>query len=274
MIGECAVICNCLAYLAYLACLACPQIFLFFSPPLFSYFFFFFFFLTFFVARSAFALELPPGRGRAQHVIWKLRERKWIDSSTRAVLINFNVINLNYYTMAACTLVIDFSPGGPIVTSESIETVVLSMYQFGVGSNFWLLVAGDFIVFCFLIYFALWEVLTGVILYGANVFMQCIWNVVLVALVLCQLTMFIMIWIYESTYVVEVNPALPHYVQHGDLVQLYRHITNANALCLILAFLSTFRLVRVVTRTLPPPVFFLLLYYDLILYYFCVSCSC
>ena len=160
--------------------------------------------------------------------------------------------------MAACTLVIDFSPGGPIVTSESIETVVLSMYQFGVGSNFWLLVAGDFIVFCYLIYFALWEVLTGVILYGANVFMQCIWNVVLVALVLCQLTMFIMMWIYESTYVVEVNPALPHYVQHGDLVQLYRHITNANALCLILAFLSTFRLVRVVTR-IPPPFFFFII---------------
>ena len=51
---------------------------------------------------------------------------------------------------------------------------------------------------------------------------------------------------------------ITHYVQHGDLVQLYRHITNANALCLILAFLSTFRLVRVVTR-IPPPTFFLLL---------------
>ena len=47
------------------------------------------------------------------------------------------------------TLVVDFSPGGPVVTTASTETVVLSMYQFGVGSNFWLLALGDFIVFGF-----------------------------------------------------------------------------------------------------------------------------
>lgn len=164
--------------------------------------------------------------------------------STRAVLIDFNVINLNYYTMVAATLVVDFSPGGPVVTTASTETVVLSMYQFGVGSNFWLLALGDFIVFGFVIYFLLWEILTGIILYGLAVFMQCIWNIILVVLVLCQLIMFVMILMYETTYIVEVNPALPHYVQHGDLVQLYRHITNANALVLILAFLSTFRLVQ------------------------------
>ena len=193
--------------------------------------------------RSAFALELPPGRGRAQNILWKLRERKWIDASTRAVLIDFNVINLNYYTMVACTLVVDFSPGGPVVTSATTETVILSLYQFGVGSNFWFLVFGDLIIFGFVIYFALWEVLTGIILYGLTIFMQCIWNIVLVILVACQLTTFVMMIVYETTYVVEINPALPHYVQHGDLVQLYRHITNANALCLILAFLSTFRLV-------------------------------
>jgi hypothetical protein len=38
--------------------------------------------------------------------------------------------------------------------------------------------------------------------------------------VLCQLTMFIMIIVYESSYVVLVNPALPHYVQHRDVVSL------------------------------------------------------
>ena len=79
--------------------------------------------------------------------------------------------------------VINFSPGGPIVTSSNIETVILSMYQFGVGSNFWLLVIGDLVVFLFVVYFALWEVLTGIILYGLAVFLQCIWNIVLVVLV-------------------------------------------------------------------------------------------
>ena len=51
--------------------------------------------------------------------------------------------------MVAATLVVDFSPGGPVVTTASTEKVVLSMYQFGVGSNFWLLALGDFIVFGF-----------------------------------------------------------------------------------------------------------------------------
>jgi hypothetical protein len=57
--------------------------------------------------RSSFSLELPPNRGRAQNVLWKLRERKWIDLSTRAVLIDFNVMNLNYYSMATASVVSD-----------------------------------------------------------------------------------------------------------------------------------------------------------------------
>ena len=52
-------------------------------------------------------MELPPNRGRAQNVLWKLRERKWIDLSTRAVLIDFNVMNLNYYSMATASVVSD-----------------------------------------------------------------------------------------------------------------------------------------------------------------------
>ena len=40
-------------------------------------------------------------------MLWKLRERKWIDLSTRAVLIDFNVMNLNYYSMATASVVSD-----------------------------------------------------------------------------------------------------------------------------------------------------------------------
>ena len=77
--------------------------------------------------RSSFAVELPADRGRALQMIWALRDSIWIDRSTRAVILDFNVLNLNYYTMTTCTLVVDFTPGGPITTFHTFNTVTLSM---------------------------------------------------------------------------------------------------------------------------------------------------
>mgnify|MGYP003695021871 CR=1 FL=1 len=82
--------------------------------------------------RSSFAVELPADRGRALRMIWALRDSIWIDRGTRAVILDFNVLNLNYYTMTAGTLVVDFTPGGPIATFHSFDTVTLSMVSWEV----------------------------------------------------------------------------------------------------------------------------------------------
>ena len=107
-----------------------------------------------------------------------------------------------------------------------------------------MLVFGDLIIFAFIMYYILWEVLSGIILYGFSTFMTCIWNVVLVLLVLCELAQLILMLIYETNYVTRVNAALPHYVAHQDLVSMYNTINNLHSVVLILAFLSTFRLVQ------------------------------
>ena len=93
-------------------------------------------------------------------------------------------------------------------------------------------------------YFILWEVLSGIVLYGFSTFMACIWNVVLVTLVLCELAQLILMLVYETSYVTRVNVALPHYVSHQDLVSMYNTVNNLHSIVLILAFLSTFRLVQ------------------------------
>eukprot|EP00946_MAST-07B_sp_MAST-7B-sp1_P002555 g2555.t1 len=93
-------------------------------------------------------------------------------------------------------------------------------------------------------YFILWEVLSGIILYGFSIFMSCLWNILLVLLVVCELSHLVLMLIYETNYVTSVNPALPHYVAHQDLVAMYNTINNLNSFVLILAFLSTFRLVQ------------------------------
>ena len=77
--------------------------------------------------RSSFAVELPPDRGRAMQMIWGLREGVWVDRRTRAVVLDFNVLNLNYYTMTVATVVVEFTAGGPIKTFHQFNTVTLSM---------------------------------------------------------------------------------------------------------------------------------------------------
>ncbi len=193
---------------------------------------------------SSFSIELPNDRGMAQQMIWRLQEKVWIDRQTSALIIDFNMLNINYYTMTSCSMVINFSPAGPIVTRTKITPVLLSLFQFGSGQDFLWLMFGDIVVFLFILYFTFWEIMTGVILYGCFTFMACIWHIVLVMLIVLQVVFMVLTLVYETTYVAEVSPATPHYIQYDGLLTLYSQITNLNTICFLLAIISTFRLIE------------------------------
>lgn len=64
-----------------------------------------------FIARDAlydtggFSAELPPERGLAQMVLDNLEAGGWVDRSTRAVVLTFNLLNVNYNVLTAARMV-------------------------------------------------------------------------------------------------------------------------------------------------------------------------
>ena len=56
---------------------------------------------TSFYDRSSFAVELPNMREKASLELWRLRDQVWLDDSTRALYITFNLLNTNYYCFSS-----------------------------------------------------------------------------------------------------------------------------------------------------------------------------
>ena len=52
----------------------------------------------------------------------------WIDDDTRALYINFNLLNTNYYSMSAVKILFEFTPAGYIKKNIDIDVVWLSWF--------------------------------------------------------------------------------------------------------------------------------------------------
>jgi len=88
-----------------------------------------------------------------------LKTNRWVDRQTRAILITLNLYNGNYDYLCRSVFVLEFTPGGSVITSQTQRVLTTDMYT----DEYW---TGDklmtsipemllyFVIFCYLVHFA------------------------------------------------------------------------------------------------------------------------
>jgi hypothetical protein len=199
-----------------------------------------------FYSRDSFVTELPADRGKAKALLWHLRESRWLDDSTRGLMITFNLFNTNYYSVTAVKLFLEFSPTGGLVKETTTNTIWLSFYSKaggGTGQTSTFLMWADSVMFVYVLvtlYTTMWEVA----LYGVNAYFACVWNVTDVLLCAGITTQLIYQIIFDFVRAREVDLSVPHYVHLEAQVDMYLHGINISVFNMLLAAASSFKLLQ------------------------------
>ena len=87
-----------------------------------------------------------------------LKANKWVDRQTRAVLITLNLYNGNYDYLCRSTFVLEFTPGGSVVTSQTQRVLTTDMYtpEYWTGNKLTTSIPEMllyFVIFCYVILF-------------------------------------------------------------------------------------------------------------------------
>jgi hypothetical protein len=199
-----------------------------------------------FYDRSSFAVELPSMREKAKLELWRLRDQIWLDDSTRALYINFNLMNTNYYSVSSVKILFEFTPAGYIKKTINVDTLWLSLYgEAGIQSpdDASFLKWADIMCFVYLVKIA-YDMMCELALYGFNEYFSCVWNVVDLILIFGLTLQLLMQVFYDLVVSREIDLSLPHYVQIERQVEYFSHGINLSVFNAILAALGSFKILQ------------------------------
>ena len=199
-----------------------------------------------FFDRSGFAIELSHMRQRAKLELWRLRDQMWIDDDTRALYINFNLLNTNYYSISAVKILFEFTPAGYIKKNIDIDVVWLSLYgEAGSRSpdDMTFLRWADILCFAYLVKIA-YDMICELALYGFSAYFNCVWNIVDIVLIVGLTTQLLVQVFYDLVVSRQVDITLPHYIQIERQAEFFSHGINLSVLNAVLAGMGSFKILQ------------------------------
>jgi polycystin 2 len=124
-----------------------------------------------------------PQRNDTEAIIAELKENLWIQSSTRAVFLDFTVYNANLNFFCVVTMIFEFPPSGGVVPSSSFNTVRLLPL---VSRSDYIVMGLQIIYIIFTIYFLIQEIVEISHL-GCKAYFSSAWNWIDVIVVLLSI---------------------------------------------------------------------------------------
>jgi hypothetical protein len=127
---------------------------------------------------QGYEIELSASHSEARTQLRALQEAGWIDAATRAVLVDFTLLNRNYQNLLSVRLIINMHPSGAIHCESKMLPLRLSAYGYpsaNPGREAELIACDAFcLVYCaLLLYWAAGKITV----YGAAAFFGTLWNV-------------------------------------------------------------------------------------------------
>lgn len=218
--------------------------------------------------KTGYAAELPNEAGKANLVLRNLRVRisfplppharpgpcphaalapcaraqeySWLDRHTRALIVAFNLLNVNFNKYAMVQLLIEFDPAGGLRSFQDIDIVTLSMYG---GDSSMILIACDTFALIYAV-FTVYSASTEGMVFGVKAFLGTVWNLLDVGNCIFIITLTTLRALYDSVMVVQLDPQVPHYVQVSHIVDMYHSITTMYAVVAMVAVFSTLKFLR------------------------------
>ena len=105
---------------------------------------------------NGFMITLGQYREESEKILSDLRNNKWIDIFTRAIIIDFTVYNGNVNLFNQLRLVMEFPPTGGIINSWTVRTSKLLRY---VSTFDYVVAACECLFVLFILYYTIEEIL-------------------------------------------------------------------------------------------------------------------
>lgn len=146
---------------------------------------------------SGFALMLDSSN--AAVTLTELQAAGWLDRSTRAIVISFNLLNRNYQDLTYVDILITFDMSGSFGAQILAVPYRLTGWGYGAvnGQRFTLLALADVYVFLWTMHLLFNRVIKGIQLYTFSKYVQTVWNCIdminvatLFTVILCRLFIF------------------------------------------------------------------------------------
>mmetsp|Transcript_16532 Transcript_16532/g.52696 ORF Transcript_16532/g.52696 Transcript_16532/m.52696 type:complete len:866 (+) Transcript_16532:86-2683(+) len=192
--------------------------------------------------RSGYAVELPNDSGKAAAMLANLRSNDWVDRATRAVVITFNLLNVNYNLLSSATIVVEFSPAGGLIKDAGFDIINLSMYDYG-GSFMVALALMDLVATLYALY-AVYAASVEGMLFGVKAFLGTLWNLLDLLICASLIALGVLRILYDTIMTTQLDPQVPHYVQVNHVVDMYNAIVVVSALVCLLATLNILKFFR------------------------------